>query len=153
MRGKGIVSVKPGVFLDRIRMLMINVGISCGKNRNLAELVQKILSGALRKHVLQILSKAPSGTPQQQAVKETLIAFFSNLKFTRDIYPIEEIREHLVMPISSSTSSGVVSKILSMQKEDKSVKKKIVEDSLLQCTNVLKKLYIKLLSPDPWGGE
>jgi hypothetical protein len=153
MRGKGIVSVKPGVFLDRIRMLMINVGISCERNRDLAELVQKILSGALRKHVLHILSKTASKTPQQQAVKKTLIAFFTDLKFTRDIYPIEEIREHLVLPGSSTSSSGVVSKILSVQKEDKSVKKKAVEDSLLQCTNVLKRLYIKLLSPDPWGGE
>jgi hypothetical protein len=132
---------------------MINVGISCGRNRILAELVQKILSKALREHALHILSKTASETPQQQAVKETLISFFTGLKFTRDIYPIEEIREHLVLPRSSSTSSGMVSKILSLQKEDISVKKKTVEDSLLQCTNVLKRLYIKLLSPDPWGEE
>jgi hypothetical protein len=153
MRGKEFVSVKSGVFLDRIRMLMINVGIACGRNRDLAESVQAILSKALRKQALHILSVTPSETPQQQAVKETLIAFFADLKFTRDIYPIEEIRKYLVLPGSSSASSGVVSRILARQKGDKDVKKKAVEESLLQCTSVLKRLYMRLLSLDPWGTE
>ena len=152
MRGKEFVSVKPGVFLDRIRMLMINVGIACGRNRDLAESAQRILSKALRKQALRILSETPSETPQQQAVKETLTAFFTDLKFTRDIYPIEEIRKYLVVPGSSSTSSSVVSKIISRQKGG-DVKKKAVENSLLQCTSILKRLYIRLLSLDPWGEE
>ena len=152
MRGKEFVSVKPGVFLDRIRMLMINVGIACGRNRDLAESAQRILSKALRKQALRILSETPSETPQQQAVKETLTAFFTDLKFTRDIYPIEEIRKYLVVPGSSSTSSSVVSKIISRQKGG-DVKKKAVENSLLQCTSISKRLYIRLLSLDPWGEE
>ena len=153
MRGKEFVSVKPGVFLDRIRMLMINVGIACGRNRDLAESAQGILSKALRRQALRILSEIPSGNPQQQAVKETLIAFFTDLKFTRDIYPIEEIRKYLVIPGSSSASSGAVTKILLRQKGDKDVKKKALEESLLQCTSILKRLYIRLLSLDPWGEE
>lgn len=153
MRGKEFVSVNPGVFLDRIRMLMINVGIACGRNRDFAESAQAILSDALRKKALSLLSENLSETPEQQSVKETLIAFFTELKFTRDIYPIEEIRNYLVLPRSSSASSGIVRRILSRQKGDKSVKKKAVEESLLQCTSVLKRLYIRLLSLDPWGIE
>ena len=139
MRGKESSSSKPGVFLDRIRMLMINVGISCARNRELAESVQSIVSEALRERALIKISKIPSKPPEKKAVKETLIAFFRNLKFTRDIYPLEEIRKWLVLP---------------KQKGDKSsAKKKAVEDSLLQCASVLNRLYIRLLSPDPWGTE
>lgn len=139
MRGKEFVSVKPGVFLDRIRMLMINVGISCGRNRDLAESTQSILSEALRERALSIMSEMPSQTPKQKAVKETLIVFFKGLKFTRDIYPIEEIRECLVLPKQKGGKS--------------SIKKQTVEESLRQCTGVLKRLYIRLLSLDPWGME
>lgn len=154
MRGKDFVSVKSGVFLDRIRMLMINVGISCGRNRDLAESAQSILSEALRESAFTLISELPFETPQQQAVKDTLKAFFTDLKFTRDIYPIEEIRKHLVLPGTSSASSGTVRRIISRQKGDQSsAKKKAVEDSLLQCTSVLKRLYIRLLSLDPWGTE
>jgi len=154
MRGKEFVGVKPGVFLDRIRILMIKVGVSCARNRDLAEATQSILSEALRGRALDLLSELPSKPPEKKAVKQTLIAFFTNLKFTRDIYPIEEIQNCLILPASSGVVSGFLStirRIFSRQKENRSsVKKKAVETSLLECTNVLKRLYIRLLSPDPW---
>jgi hypothetical protein len=156
MRGKEFVSVNPGVFLDRIRMLMINVGISCGRNRDLAEEVQSIVAKMLRERALSTLSAMSINTSEQNAVKETLIAFFTDLKFTRDVYPIEELRNCVVLPHSSSASpgsSGFVHRLFSQKKGEHSIKKKTVEASLFQCTSILKRLYIRLLSPDPWGTE
>ena len=40
MRGKKLVEGDVGVLLDRIRILMINIGIACGMNRDLAEEIQ-----------------------------------------------------------------------------------------------------------------
>ena len=57
MRGKPLVGSDTGVLLDRIRILMINIGIACAMNRDLAEEIQTILSTNLRKRALDIVSE------------------------------------------------------------------------------------------------
>ena len=91
MRGKSFVGGDIGILLDRIRILMINIGISCAMNRDLAEEIQSILSTHLRKRALDFVDEMPGNSIEDLASKETLSAFFSDLKFTRDIFPEEEI--------------------------------------------------------------
>ena len=93
MRGKSLIGSDTGVLLDRIRILMINIGIACAMNRDLAEEIQTILSTHLRKKALDIVSELQDGSTEKLAVKETLSAFFSELRFTRDIFPEEEIEK------------------------------------------------------------
>jgi hypothetical protein len=87
MRGKSLVGTNTGMLLDRIRILMINIGIACAINRELAEEIQSILSTNLRKRALDMVYEMPDEPPDRLAVKETLSAFFSELRFTRDIFP------------------------------------------------------------------
>ena len=134
MRGMSIIGSDPGVLLDRIRMLMINIGIACGMNRDLAEEIQSILVVHLRKRV---------------ATRETLSSFFSDLKFTRDIFPEEEIGKATPekVKVSKKGKKGKYSR----KKSQKVDRDKIAKKSLLESSNVLKRLYMRLLSPDPWG--
>ena len=151
MRGKEFNNVKPGVLLDRIRMLMIKVGVSCAGNRNLAEEVQTIVSNALKERALSLVSELQLETPE----KKTLVAFFRNLKFTRDIYPLEEIEKCLVMPASSSGNPESIDSTrkipVGLKGGPGNAKMEAIEQSLLYCMIVLEKLYVKLVSLDPWG--
>jgi hypothetical protein len=120
-------------------------------NRDLAEEIQSILSTHLRKRALDFVDEMPGNSIDDIASKETLSAFFSNLRFTRDIFPEEEIEK--VAPEKIKTSKGSKSALGKLRgKESKTVdKQKITERALLEGSNVLKRLYMRLLSPDPWG--
>jgi hypothetical protein len=146
MRGKSFVGIDTGVLLDRIRILMINIGIACGMNRDLAEEIQSILVVHLRKRALDLVSDMSGESAEDIATKEALSTFFTDLKFTRDIFPEEEIEK--VTP----EKVKVPKKGKLRGKEKRNVDKKtIAEKALLQSSNVLKRLYMRLVSPDPWG--
>ena len=152
MRGKSFVGGDTGVLLDRIRILMINIGIACGMNRDLAEEIQSILVVHLRKRALDFVSDMSGDSTEDVATKETLSTFFSDLKFTRDIFPEEEIGKATPekVKVPKKRSKGKKSKLRG--KTSKKVdREKIAEKALLESSNVLKRLYMRLLSPDPWG--
>ncbi len=157
MRGKSLVGTNTGMLLDRIRILMINIGIACAINRELAEEIQSILSTNLRKRALDMVYEMPDEPPDRLAVKETLSAFFSELRFTRDIFPEEEIQkltpERVKAAGRGEGKRGRLGKILgSMKESPRDVDThKTIKAAVLESSNVLKRLYMRLLSPDPWG--
>ncbi len=157
MRGKSLVGSDTGVILDRIRILMINIGIACAMNRDLAEEIQSILSVYLRRRALDIVSQLPEEPPEKLAVKETLSTFFSELRFTRDIFPEEEIGkvtpEKVKTDGKSGAKKGMFGKILGSVKGSSETvdRQKTVKAAVLESANVLKRIYMRLLSPDPWG--
>jgi hypothetical protein len=111
----------------------------------------------LRKRALDIVSQMPEEPLEKRAVKETLSAFFSELRFTRDIFPEEEIGkatpEKVKADGKSGRKKGMFGKILgSVKGSSKTVdKQKTAEVALFESSNVLKRIYMRLLSPDPWG--
>jgi len=154
MRGKSIVGADVGVVLDRIRILMINIGIACAMDRALAEQVQSIVSDHLRKRSLKIVSELRADTKDKAAVKETLASFFKDLKFTRDIFPDEDVMS--VIPITVSlkgdSSKGILGGLIGLKSKKVDVdKESTLQAALLESSNVLKKVYLRLVSPDPWG--
>ena len=154
MRGKSIVGADVGVILDRIRILMINIGIACAMNRALAEQVQSIVSDHLRKRSLKIVSELRADTKEKAAVKETLALFFKDLKFTRDIFPDEDVMS--VIPVTVSlrghSSKGILGRLIGLRAKKVDVdKESTLQAALLESSNVLKKTYLRLVSPDPWG--
>ena len=100
MGSKGLVGADLGVLLDRVRMLMINVGIACGQKRDVALKVQAILSTTLRNKAIELITRLYEN---DIPVKKSLMRFFIQIKFTRDIDPHEEISK---MPASIFTQSG-----------------------------------------------
>jgi len=146
MRGKNVMGGDPGVLLDRIRILMINIGIACGMNRELAEDIQTIVSTHLRKRALEDVAEMKVDSADDMAIKETLSAFFTGLRFTRDIFPEEEIDK--VTPEKVKTKKKGRLRGGGSKKVDRS---KIVGRSLVESSNILEQLYKRLLSPDPWG--
>ena len=148
MRPKPLVGTSVGVLLDRIRMLMINMGIAVGQNRELAEAVQRIVSEKLRSGAVQIVSMMPTEPSEKMAIKKTLALFFARVKFTRDIDPAEEIRMSMPDPASLSAGQEADSHIDLME-----LRRSITKKSLEESANVVKRLYVRLLSPDPWGEE
>ncbi|MFW9800985.1 MAG: hypothetical protein ACFFD9_11155, partial [Candidatus Thorarchaeota archaeon] len=92
MRPKTLDGATIGVLLDRIRMLMMNMGIAVGQDRELAEKVQKIVSQKLRTGALRLVSDISAESAEKRAIKRTIALFFARVKFTRDIDPLEEIR-------------------------------------------------------------
>lgn len=148
MRPKPLVGTSVGVLLDRIRMLMINMGIAVGQNRELAEAVQKIVSEKLRTGAVQMVSLMPTESSEKKAIKKTLALFFARVKFTRDIDPAEEIRMSVPDPASLSADQESDSQTDFME-----LRRSITKRSLEESANVVKRLYVRLLSPDPWGNE
>ena len=128
MRSKPFVGTNLGMLLDRIRMLMIDVGIACGPKRDLASSVQTIVSKRLKQQALRLASKLSGYSVIEKTSKAALKHFFSGLKFTRDIVPMEEMKK-------------------AVSEEE------IARTGLLHSTNIIKKLYMQLLSPDPWGTD
>ncbi|MBD3405832.1 MAG: hypothetical protein GF411_06845 [Candidatus Lokiarchaeota archaeon] len=152
MRGKPFVGIRVGVILDRIRMLMIKIGVSCGQNRTLAETVQSVVAEALRQRSYSIIKKMSSDTQEEKIIKSTVYAFFKSLKFTRDIYPIEEIQRVMPKNIESdSDASGFLGRFKKSEDTKKFDKEELAEKALEKSNNVLKRLLMYLLSPDPWG--
>jgi hypothetical protein len=154
MRGKSIVGADVGMMLDRIRILMINIGIACATNRNLAEEVQAVVSDHLRARALAMVEKLPGDTTDEVAVRETLEVFFRDLRFTRDIFPEENVRGIIPIKVSMSgdSSKGLLGRLVGSKTKTFSMdQEKTVKAALLESSNVMKKLYMRLLSPDPWG--
>ena len=154
MRGKSFIGADVGVLLDRIRILMINIGIACAMNRTLAEEVQSVVSDYLRIRALDIVSGLKADSQENVAVKETLSVFFRNLKFTRDIFPEEDVMGVIPVKVSldPESSMGRLGKLVGSKSKKVSVdKESTLQAALLESSNVLKKIYMRLVSPDPWG--
>jgi hypothetical protein len=154
MRGKSFIGADVGVLLDRIRILMINIGIACAANRTLAEEVQSVVSDHLRIRALELVSELKADSNEKAAVKETLTLFFQELKFTRDIFPEEDVMGVIPVKVSleGGSSTGLLGKLIgSKSKTVKVDKEATLHAALLESSNVLKKIYMRLLSPDPWG--
>jgi hypothetical protein len=154
MRGKSFVGADIGILLDRIRILMINIGIACAMNRNLAEDVQTVVSEYLRTRAMNMVEGMNSDSKEKIAVKETLTSFFKDLRFTRDIFPEEDVKGVIPVMVSMSgdSSQGLFSRFLGSKSKKVNVdQEKTLHAALLEGTNILKKLYMRLISPDPWG--
>ncbi|MFW9962977.1 MAG: hypothetical protein ACFFCX_05425 [Candidatus Sifarchaeia archaeon] len=157
MRGKSLVGSNIGMLLDRIRILMINIGIACALNRELAEEIQSIVSSSLRKRALDIVYGLPDDPPDKMAVKEILSMFFEEIRFTRDIFPEEEIEKvtiEIVKPFGGGKGKGgMFGKILGSTKaSSKTVDiQSTARDAIFESSNIIKRIYMRLLSPDPWG--
>ena len=154
MRGKSFIGADIGVLLDRIRILMINIGIACAMNRTLAEKVQSVVSEYLRRRALEIVGELKTASKEKAAVKETLALFFQDLKFTRDIFPEEDVKGVIPVKVSldEGASKGLLGKLIGSKSKTVEVdKERTLQAALLESSNILKKLYLRLLSPDPWG--
>ncbi len=154
MRGKSFVGADVGVLLDRIRILMINIGIACAMNRELAEKVQTVVSDHLRTRALNLVDELKTESKEQAAVKETLSVFFKDLKFTRDIFPEEDVMGVIPVKVSleADSSRGILGKLIGSKGKKVTVDKEAtLQAALLESSNILKKIYMRLLSPDPWG--
>ena len=154
MRGKSFIGADIGVLLDRIRILMIDIGVACAMNRTLAEEVQTVVSNHLRMRALDIVSELKTDSEEKAAVKETLTVFFKDLKFTRDIFPEEDVMGVIPVKVSldAGSSRGLLGKLIRSKSKTVEVdKEQTLQAALLESSNVLKKLYLRLLSPDPWG--
>ena len=154
MRGKSIVGADVGVILDRIRILMINIGIACALDRELAEQIQSIVAYHLRKRSLKIVSELRADTKEKAAVKETLALFFKDLKFTRDIFPDEDVMSVIPVTVSlrNDSSKGILGRLICLRAKKVDVdKERTLQAALLESSNVMKKTYLRLVSPDPWG--
>ncbi len=153
MRGKSLIGSDSGVLLDRIRILMINIGIACAMNRDLAEEIQQILSTNLRKRALDIISDMSDDSTDKLAVKETLAAFFSELRFTRDIFPEEEIWKVIPEKVKPAGKGGAKKgRLGKIRGSTKTVDRtKTSAAAVAESSNILKRIYMRLMSPDPWG--
>ena len=154
MSHKKIKGSDAGLYLDRIRMLMIGIGIASGTNRLFAETVQSIILRRLRKQTLDFASTLPEDTPPRKTVKRTLSEFFSELKFMRDIDPEEEIKTAAISRPSDS-GGAIMSRLRSMFSKKGSSSTQLDEVTMrrasVEATRILVKVYVQLLSPDPWG--
>lgn len=154
MRSKTFVGADVGIMLDRIRILMINIGIACAMNRPLAEEVQSVVSDYLRARALALVKELPESTADNVAAKEALEPFFQNLRFTRDIFPEEDLRKLIPANLSrpeASSKSRLKRPVKSKKKAIGINQEETLQMTLLESSNIMKKLYMRLLSPDPWG--
>lgn len=123
-------------------------------DRALAEQVQSVVSDHLRKRSLKIVSELRTNTKEKAAVKETLALFFKDLKFTRDIFPEEDVMGLIPVTVSlkGDSSKGLLGKLIGLKSKKVNVdKERTLQAALLESSNVLKKIYLRLVSPDPWG--
>ena len=158
MRTKSMIGATTGIMLDRIRMMLMGIGVACARNRELATTVQGILVDGLRLNARIIINDMP---PERvdNVTKAVLRSFFDRLKFTRDIIPEDDMQEAASITKVTDTisgSSGGILRGLFRKKETKTETSVTVDDALikkalLETTNVLKRIYMRILSPDPWG--
>lgn len=163
MRGRQTAVDDVGIFLDRIRMLWISVGIACGAERVLAERVQTIVGAQLRRGALTLVSRMSSETSEEAVVKQTLTSFFQQLRFGHDIFPLEEMQKVAVPTGHSKRTSDSVSyhKTQRESKRERSIENaqkdapgdEVVGAALSESLRILSELFAHLLSPDPWGIE
>jgi len=116
--------------------------------------VQSVVSAHLRKRALDIVSELQADSKEKAAVRETLSIFFKDLKFTRDIFPEEDVMGVIPVKVSLETDSskGRLGRLLGSKSKKVSVdKESILQAALLESSNILKKIYMRLVSPDPWG--
>jgi hypothetical protein len=160
MRSKSIVGTSIGILLDRIRMLMINVGIAVGQNRDLAEEVQEIIAKKLRTGSLGLVTIMPAEDPVEKAVKKTLAMFFAKIKFTRDIDPLEDIRASMpdlwtfCSELEKEDRQRMFGVTDAMELDDSrcaDIKVRVTKMAMAASTNVVKRIFLRLLSPDPWN--
>ncbi len=135
MRAKPFMGTKIGVIFDRIRMLTINIGVASGSNRRVAESVQYMLSKRLRESAIDMINNISRDIVSKAVVKAVLAEYFRSVKFTRDNDPEFEI-ERLVRK--------------KMNREDV---EDVVNAAIQEGTNVIKRLYIRLLSASPWDDD
>jgi hypothetical protein len=138
MRGRSYEDANAGVLLDRFRMLMINIGVSCSHDRTLAETVQSLVSERLRERTLKLVAVLPESTETTRRLKRILEKFFQSLRFTRDIDPLDEM-----LKAASSVASGAGSAAA----QDGS----LPLDALKESAVMMRRLYQRFISPDPWG--
>lgn len=158
MRGLLSEEAGAGMLLDRVRMLMISIGIAVPRNRSLVETVQDIVSDKLRKRAIEMVATKVSEDRKGQWTGETLVSFFKRLRFTRDIIPREEMvlaAEETDAP--SKKKRGVFAGLRNsiMGKNEEAGRKPnssvLVKAAMPKATEILRHLYRLLLSVDPWG--
>ncbi|TFF92590.1 hypothetical protein EU546_07415 [Candidatus Thorarchaeota archaeon] len=149
MRKKPFVGADTGILLDRIRILMINVGIACALDRELAEAVQDVVSTHLRRRALMLVKNLKEEKAESKAVKETLSAFFKELRFTRDIFPEEDLLKAAPDKVADPGKRGLLGKVFASKSDVD--KEAVSKAAAVQSASILKRLYMRLLSPDPWG--
>ena len=93
MRGKSVIGADTGVILDRIRMMMIQIGIACGQNRPLATDIQNILSKKIREESMILVGDIPEERVDGSEARLAMFGFFQRLPLTRDIIPLEEMQK------------------------------------------------------------
>ncbi len=158
MRTKSMVGATTGIMLDRIRMMLMGISVACAQNRELAITVQGILAEGLRLNARKIIDDMPPERVDNET-KAVLRSFFNRLKFTRDIIPEDDMQEAASttkVTDTKSSSSGGILRGLFRKKETKTetpvtVNDALIKKALLETTNVLKRIYMRILSPDPWG--
>ncbi|MFQ5833572.1 MAG: hypothetical protein ACE5H4_12770 [Candidatus Thorarchaeota archaeon] len=162
MRPKTLDGATIGVLLDRIRMLMMSMGIAVGQDRELAEKVQKIVSQKLRTGALRLVSDISAESAEKRAIKKTLALFFARVKFTRDIDPLEEIRASMpelaalkseMAQEEQGTSTVTIEARGPSEHSLVDLKLGLTKAVMVESTNVIVRLYTRLLSPDPWGNN
>ena len=159
MRTKTIIGVDVGVLLDRIRMLMIKIGVACSLNRSLAEIIQSIVSSCIRERALVIVEEMSLDTEDNRTAKLTLGNFFRNVRFTRDIDPIEEIQKAAELKSTTAQPSKKSKSGRRFRKKKQKVPEvqalvltqNIIKKVLDSSSNAMKRIYMRLLTPDPWG--
>jgi len=161
MRGHTNTAPDAGVFLDRIRMLLIAIGIACGGDRSFAERVQTIVGEQLKHGALDVVSKLGDESLTKSAVKQTLMHFFKRLRFSRDVSPVEEIEQAAksLSPVTRTAGSfsharydaPLTQNLGSGTDETCVLNEKFISAALAESVSVLKRLFTGLLSPDPWG--
>ncbi len=156
MRGKPFKGGELGIYLDRIRILMIRIGIASGTNRDFAESVQSIIIDALREQVLRSVKSIWEDSSRKKILKSILLTFFTEIRFMRDIDPQEEMERAALKSQSASTSKGLGSmrKAISQRApKKKTVDDKHVKIAMVEATRIVLRSYMRLLSPDPWSLE
>ncbi len=130
MRTKRIVNVHVGVLLDRIRMLLMGIGIACASNHKLSDSLQSIISECLRTSCLLSLGRVKEG--KHPDVVKTTEAFLRSIRWTRDIWPEEEIKKAYAEEGLTGNPDKVLNATLNLS------------------STIVKAVYLRLLSPDPW---
>ncbi len=158
MRGKPFIETDVGVLLDRIRMLMIGIGVACAQDRDLAEVVQSILSHNLRKTAIELVERVSDTGQYDGRIKGILTNFFSTIKFTRDLYPREEIERAMANHREEQRGGTLLSSLKKAAAEARknkddadSEREPVIQAALSEAASVAKRIYLRLLSPDPWG--
>jgi hypothetical protein len=158
MRGKPFIETDVGVMLDRIRMLMMGIGVACAQDRDFAEIVQSILSENLRRTAIELIDRLSDTGQFDGQMVGILTNFFSRIKFTRDLYPREEIEKAIADYKEEEGGMTLLSSLKRAAAEARSDGKSadggnetVIQAALSEAASVTKRIYLRLLSPDPWG--